>query len=82
MRDNGQKCIVQAYNAQLAVDGQKQIIVAADVTQEVVDCGQLLPMLDKTISMVNTRPAISRMLDWGRRSPGTGRYSRPAFAAA
>jgi transposase len=37
---------VQAYNAQAAVDSQAQIIVAQDVTQSPVDCGQLVPMTD------------------------------------
>jgi len=37
--------MVQGYNAQLAVDGEKQVIVAADVTQEVLDRGQLLAMM-------------------------------------
>ena len=30
---------VQAYNAQAAVDGEAQIIVAHDVTQSAGDCG-------------------------------------------
>jgi hypothetical protein len=29
-----------------AVDAQAQIIVAQDVTQSAVDCGQLVPMID------------------------------------
>jgi len=37
---------VQAYNAQAAVDAEVQIIVAQDVTQSAVDCGQLVPMTD------------------------------------
>src|SRR6266571_2888321 len=37
---------VQAYNAQAAVDAEAQIIVAQDVTQSAVDCGQLVPMTD------------------------------------
>jgi transposase len=37
---------VQAYNAQAAVDAEAQIIVAHDVTQSAVDCGQLVPMTD------------------------------------
>jgi Transposase DDE domain len=37
---------VQAYNAQAAVDGEAQIIVAHDVTQSAGDCGQLIPMTD------------------------------------
>ena len=45
MRDNARKCFVQAYNAQLAVDAERQAIVAAEVTQQVTDRNQLLPML-------------------------------------
>src|ERR1700731_2571383 len=37
---------VQAYNAQAAVDAEAQIIVAHDVTQSAVDCGQLVAMTD------------------------------------
>ena len=37
MRDNGQKCFVQAYNAQIAVDTHAQVIVAAELTQQTVD---------------------------------------------
>jgi len=37
---------VQAYNGQIAVDAQAQIIVAQDVTQSAVDYGQLLPLID------------------------------------
>ena len=37
---------VQAYNAQAAVDAHAQIIVAQDVTQSAVGCGQLEPMID------------------------------------
>jgi len=48
MRDNGRGSIVQGYNAQLAVDAQVQVIVAAQVTQEGVDCGQLVPMMEHT----------------------------------
>jgi transposase len=39
---------VQAYNAQIAIDSEAQIIVAQDVTQSGSDTGQLVPMLDAT----------------------------------
>jgi hypothetical protein len=35
---------VQAYNGQIAVDAQAQVIVACDVTQSAADSGQLLGM--------------------------------------
>jgi transposase len=47
---------VQAYNAQIAVDSQAQIIVAQDVTQSAVDSGQLVPMIDATKSNLGRYP--------------------------
>ena len=47
---------VQAYNAQAAVDAQAQIIVAQDVTQSAVDCGQLLPMIDAVEKNLGRKP--------------------------
>lgn len=48
---------VQAYNAQIAVDAQAQIIVAQDVTQSPTDSGQLVPMIDATKSNLGRYPA-------------------------
>src|SRR5579871_5946411 len=45
MKDGARKCFVQAYNAQAAVDAHQQVIVAAELTQEVNDSHQLLPMI-------------------------------------
>jgi hypothetical protein len=47
---------VQAYNAQAAVDAQAQIIVAHDVTQSAVDCGQLVPMTDAIEANLGRKP--------------------------
>lgn len=47
---------VQAYNAQAAVDAQAQIIVAQDVTQSPVDCGQLVPMVDAVEKNLGRKP--------------------------
>jgi Transposase DDE domain len=48
---------VQAYNAQAAVDAEAQIIVAQDVTQNAVDCGQLMPMTDAIEANLGRKPA-------------------------
>jgi Transposase DDE domain len=58
MYDNGRGCIVQGYNAQLAVDGQRQVIVAAEVTQDALDCGQLLTMMKNTERNAGQRPDV------------------------
>lgn len=55
MFDNGPKAFVQGYNAQAAVDSAAQIIVAAAVTQQVVDKEQLVPMVQRV------REALARM---------------------
>src|SRR4051812_732863 len=47
---------VQAYNAQAAVDGEAQIIVAQDVTQSAVDCGQLVSMTDAIETNLGRKP--------------------------
>jgi transposase len=56
MRDNGQKCFVQAYNVQIAVDAHAQIIVAAELTQQVVDRQQLLPIVKSVCSTAEAAP--------------------------
>jgi transposase len=47
---------LQGYNAQAAVDSKAQIIVAAEVTQETTDNGQLLPMLDQVKQNMGRKP--------------------------
>ena len=56
MRDNGRKCFVQGYNAQIAVDAHQQVIVAAEVTQQVTDREQLLPMVESIRTSTQKSP--------------------------
>jgi len=48
---------VQAYNGQIAVDAQAQVIVAHDVTQSAADSGQLLGMVDAVEANLGRKPA-------------------------
>lgn len=53
MPDGGNKgAFIQAYNAQIAVDGEKQIIVAAFVTQTPNDQRQLVPVAEAMVANV------------------------------
>lgn len=58
MRDNGLGCFVQGYNAQIAVDSHAQVIVATDVSQQVVDRGQLLPMCERIRDSLGSLPPV------------------------
>src|SRR5258708_13370586 len=53
----GKGGFVEAYNGQAAVDAEAQIIVAQDVTQSAVDCGQLMPMTDAIETNLGRKPA-------------------------
>jgi hypothetical protein len=52
----GGKEFLQAYNAQIAVDSQRQVIVAAEVTNEPVDRGQALAMLKEVKGNTGSHP--------------------------
>src|ERR1700745_4268301 len=47
---------VQAYNAQIAVDAEAQIIVAQDATQSARDCAQLLRRTDAVEATLGRKP--------------------------
>ena len=47
---------LQGYNAQAAVDGEAQVIVAAEVIQQTTDNHQLLPMLEQVEKNTGARP--------------------------
>jgi transposase len=59
MKDGATKSFVQAYNAQAAVDGHAQVIVAAAVTQEPNDKRQLVPMLSAVTTNCEAAPAVA-----------------------
>src|SRR5208283_4065447 len=55
--DGGHKgSFVQGYNAQIAVDGAAQVIVAAEVTQQSNDKQQLVPMVEQVKQNVGAHP--------------------------
>lgn len=56
MLDGATKSFEQAYNAQAVVDGEAQIIVAAEVTQEANDKQQLVPMLAQVEQNLGQKP--------------------------
>jgi transposase len=57
----------QSFNAQVAVDGKSQLIVATMVTDCAADTEELIPMVE--LAMANTEQAVDRVLaDAGYRS--------------
>jgi transposase len=58
MPDGGQHkgSFVQGYNAQIAVDSQAQIIVAAEIIQQTNDKKQLAPMLEQVEKNMGAKP--------------------------
>ncbi len=60
MPDGANKgAFVQAYNAQIAVDAETQIIVAADVVQAPNDARQLVPMAEAIVANVGALAATT-----------------------
>ena len=60
---------MQAYNAQIAVDAEAQIIVAADITQDTNDKQQLVPMLEQVEQNAGAKP-VAASADAGYSSTG------------
>lgn len=58
LKDIGTKSFVQGYNAQAAVDSHAQVIVAAEVTQEVTDRKQLVPLVKSVCATTGQRPEV------------------------
>jgi hypothetical protein len=59
MLDGATKSFQQSFNAQIAVDSTSQIIVAAAVTQDAVDNGQLVPLLASVGTNTGRLPAVA-----------------------
>jgi transposase len=64
---------LQAYNCQIAVDGEAQIIVAYDVVQQTNDKEQLIPMAEKVIENCGHLASVT--------SADTGYFSEKAVTA-
>ena len=61
MKDGATQGIIQAFNGQLAVDAESQIIVAAAVTQEENDQHQVEPMVERIKANLGELPKVMTM---------------------
>jgi transposase len=59
MVDGASKAFIQAYNTQISVDADEQVIVAAEVTQETNDKRQLAPMMESINEQMGRLPEIA-----------------------
>lgn len=59
MVDGATKSFVQAYNAQAAVDEQRQVVVACGLTQAALDVQQFVPMLEQVRRNMGECPAVT-----------------------
>ncbi|PYM40925.1 MAG: IS1182 family transposase [Candidatus Rokuibacteriota bacterium] len=64
MKDPATKSFEQAYSAQAAVDGHRQIIVACSLSQSADDTAPFVPMLEQVQANVGRLPAVA-MADAG-----------------
>ena len=58
MKDGATQAFVQGYNAQAAVDGKAQIIVACTLTAAASDVEHFVPLLTGVVAYTGARPAI------------------------
>ena len=79
MLDGASKGFDQCYNAQAAVDGAHQIIIAADVTQHVNDKQELVPMMAKLMENMGRLPDNTLVL---RSTPADRAGCTPAVRTA
>ena len=56
MKDSATKSFAQAYNCQVAVDSQTQVIVALQVTQQANDRAQVKPLIKQLVSNIDEKP--------------------------
>ena len=56
---NSDKAFVQAYNAQIAVDSDHQIIVAATLTNQAADNPHLIPLVNQMVEQIGVPTEIS-----------------------
>jgi transposase len=59
MRDGATKSFMQAYNAQAAVDGEQQVIVAHEVIARGNDSAQLVPLLAQVVANLGRKPTAA-----------------------
>src|SRR5204862_303715 len=59
MKDPATKSFEQAYSAQAAVDGHRQIIVACSLRQSADDTAPFVPMLEQVQANVGRLPAVA-----------------------
>ena len=67
MRDGATKGFVQAYNTQVAVDSEHQIIVAATLNNQASDSQQLVPVIEAVKETTGAYPGVA-MADAGYKS--------------
>lgn len=58
MKDGADGSFVQGYNAQAAVDGGQQIVVACHLTPRATDVGEFIPLLEAVVRNTGRAPTV------------------------